>query len=761
MNWKGKWITGSALIDSDTHIPPYVFKKDYTLCGEIKTAVIYATALGCYNIYLNGEKVGNKYFAPGCTQYDKRVLFQTYDVTDVIRNAKNSKEIHICAELVDGWYTGRLGMMVKENCYGDKRAFIMELHITYQNEEEEILFTDESWFVTTDGNRRQASFFDGETYDATINEDSMSWEKASIYHGDLPQSIENTSDTFVGAHDTLKPQKIWIGKNGDTLVDFGKNIAGVVKIGPFEGKAGEKIIIRHGEIVQDNELFTGNLRTAKATLTYICKDGVQSYQPEFTYMGFQYISVTGMDVTEDNIEAIELYSKMETVGSFSCSDERINQLQKNIITSLKANFVDIPTDCPQRDERCGWTGDIAIFAPTAAFNMDVKDFLMKWLRDAYLAQNKKGVIPVIVPNNGASLKRNKQVQEWMCRTNDAVWGDSIILVPWTLYQYTADKSVLSTCYKSMKSWLYFEKKMAGVLSVGYRKYIWTLGALFGDWLAPGEDLQGFKKKAKWTSTAYFANSANIMSQVAEILGYKEDAKEFKDLYKKIRNAFQRAFIDEEGHIANGFQSAYVLAIMFHLLTEEQERIALDDLVKNIREHDNHLATGFVATDKLPFVLSDHGRVDVAYDLLFQETYPSWLYPVLCGATSIWERWDSLQPDGSVNNERVGDGNMVSFNHYAYGAIGNWLYTRVGGLEMVKPGYKEFRIAPMPGGGLTQAKVSHKCPYGEIISEWTIADGLFHLSFSVPEGTIAYVELPDGTKNKYTGGDYLLTCKNKY
>ena len=712
-------------------------------------AEVIASALGCYTISINGQKVSDRYFAPGYTQYNKRVLYNRYDVTHLL----GQEDAVIRAEVAGGWYAGRLGLALKGNRFGPKRAFLMELHLTFADGRKSIIGTNETWTVTTDNPRRFASFFDGEIYDARMNLENARWQRAKLYQGALPQRVEEDDGVPVQRHACLRPKRIWKGADGDTLIDFGRNIAGIVHLGPFAGKAGRKITIRHGEIVQNDRLYTENLRTAKATLTYICRDGEQEYLPQFTFMGFQYISVSGMEVTEDNICAWELYSAMPCIGSFECSDERINQLQRNILTSLKVNFVDIPTDCPQRDERSGWTGDIAVFAPTAAFNMDITGFMRKWLRDLTLCQRENGVVPMFVPDNGFGRHKGDGIFGLAANCDDAVWGDATILVPWAIYQSTGDVSVLENQYESMKAWLAYEERMAKKHSVGDNQYIWTAGFHFGDWLAPGEDMLANMKKAKWTSTAYFANSANLMSKIAHVLGHEEDAKRYAALYKNIRRAFQNVLVDQDGHIKNGFQSAWVLALQFGLLTKKQTQIALQDLVADICAKGNHLATGFVGTDKLPFALSDHGAVDVAYDLLMQETYPSWLYPVLCGATSIWERWDSLRPDGTVNTE----GDMVSFNHYAYGAVGNWLYTRVGGLEMTEPGYKAFRIAPMPGGGLTWAKVSHDSPYGEIIAHWEIKDHTFALNATIPEGTTAEIVLPDGSRNTYTAGEYSLHC----
>jgi alpha-L-rhamnosidase len=757
MNWTAKWITGYAKVDADSKVAPYCFKKDFSLKGEVKCASIYATALGMYGIYMNGEKITDRFLTPGYTEYFKRVQYQEYDVTKMLTQGKQI----LTAELADGWYTGRLGLVNRENMWGKKRALMVELHITYMDGSAEIISTDKSWLVSTEGPRRNASLFDGEVFDANRSIDTIHknlFKPAKVYNRSLPEKIVPDAGVPVLLHERVRPKKIWKNSDGETLIDFGRNMAGIIEIGPFEGKHGQKITVRHAEVVMGDKLYTLNLRTAQQRIEYIAREGIQVYHPEFATMGFQYVAVTGLDVTEDNITAIEIYSDMEEIGEFSCSDERLNQFQQNVKTSLKANFVDIPMDCPQRDERCGWTGDIAVFAPTAAFIMDVNRFMNKWLEDVAIVQDclGNGCVPSIVPSNAFTKHRLCNYWAWIYQWNDAVWGDAAVLVPWAVYQAYDDINVLKNQYDSMKAWVEYEHRES---LKGKKKLIWDSGILkLGDWLAPGENSSQWKAKAKWTSTAYFANSAHIVSLVAEILGKSQDAKTYQKLYEDICAAFRNEFVGTDGHITNGFQSIYVLALMFKMLTPEQEKLCIDDLVADIRMHDNHLATGFAGTDKLLFALSDFGRTDVAYDLLMQTSFPSWLYPVTCGATSTWERWDSLTPDGKVNEVDDGPKGMVSFNHYAYGAAASWMYTRMCGLQIVKPGYKEFKIAPMPGGGITWASICRKTAYGEIKSRWDIEDDIFRLTFTVPEQTKAIVVGFDGSETVYEPGAYSVEWK---
>lgn len=751
--WSGKWITGPGPIDDDGTLPPYIFNKMFQVRGEVKQAMLHASALGCYVPSINGARVTEEYFAPGYTQYDKRVLYNSYDVTAFLKQGEN----RISAEVSGGWYCGRLGLTLKRNRYGRKRAFLAELHILYCDGTGEIVASDNTWRVTTDGPRRFADFFDGEVYEAQrCDSGSWCWEQAKIYEDAIPK-LEPYNGAQVLLHDKIEPVVMKKTERERYIIDFGRNIAGVVGLWGIEGKSGQKIRIRHGEVLNsDGSLYTNNLRTAKAQIWYTCKDGVQSYKPAFTYMGFRYVEVTGIDeLQKEQIAAFDLYSDLSLTGIFHCSNEEINLLQRNILISQKANFVDIPTDCPQRDERCGWTGDIAMFLPTACFNMDTSLFMGKWLRDVELAQRDNGAVPQIVPTNGISRNSLDGMMGVLATVGSAAWGDVITFAPWTLYWVTGDVTVLERQYTSMVRWVEYERRAAEKWSVGQGRYIWSHSFQFGDWLAPGESIIDNMRKGKWIATAYFARSAWILGRTARILGKEQDARKYHELFLSVRDAFRRRFLDRKGHIRNGFQSIYVLAVYFNLLTKREKQIAVADLVEDIRAKKNHLATGFPGTPFLNFVLSDNGYADVAYELLLQKTAPGWLYPIRCGATSIWERWDALKEDGTVNDNA--DINMVSFNHYAYGAVGDWLYKRVAGLVPVSPGYKRFKIQPLTGGGLTEAEISYLCPYGRIESAWFTDGDVFNLRVTVPCNTTAEIILPDGRKHICGSGTYSFSC----
>ena len=621
--------------------------------------------------------------------------------------------------------------------------------------------------------RTRASLFDGEVYDAGKEDAEPVWEPVRLLagvnetnsvHGVEPFPEENwqcipelTADLGVPvtAHETIIP-RIVRQTEKETIFDAGRNLAGIVCIRELEASGGETLTIRHGEVLDGGEVYTGNLRTAKAELIYTCRNGKQSWAPRFTYMGFRYFTVScdrPLKIGSGTFIVRELYSDMPVIGEFACSDEMLNQLQRNIRTSQKANFVDIPTDCPQRDERCGWTGDITTFSSTAAYNMDCSRFLRRWLRDVNILQedNGKGFAPYIVPDN--SMGRKPGGVFWSDNEYnhvDAVWGDAAVVLPWNLYWSTGDRTVLQDHYEGMKSQVDYVYNFLADNEPDMR-LIFKKGLQLGDWLAPGEDIPQHGLKAQWTSTAWWAQSVKLVSRAAGILGREEDEEKYRALFEAIREAFRRRFV-RDGHIVNGFQSIWALAVCFGLLDGEETRLAADDLVKDVRERGNHLATGFVGTPYLLFALSDTGHMDTAWDLLLQDTYPSWLYPVKVGATSIWERWDSLKADGTINTA----GDMVSFNHYSYGAVGDFLYRRVCGLEALEAGYRRFRVAPQPGR-LAWAETRHVSPYGEIAVHWELKDGVFKMNVTVPEGTTAEAVLPDGTARTFEGGQYQLSC----
>ena len=754
--WKAQWICARGEIDDDGETAPYHFLREYPMAGKkVVRARMYVTALGCFAVNLNGRAVSEDYFAPGYTQYTDRVLYYTYDVTDLVRDAAR---IDVDAEVSGGWYAGRLGLSLKRNRFGKKRAFRMELHLVYEDGNREILETDADWEYTEEGPRRFADFFDGEIYDAN-REDPSSWgrQEVTLLKEKTPEILAHMGAP-VRRHQRLVPTEIPCAEEGKQLFRFDRNFAGIVALENIEAHRGQEIVIRHGELVQDGALYTGNLRTAKAELRYICRDGLQSYLPQFTYMGFQYIEVSGMKLAPEQIIAWELYSDMEQTGEFSCSDERLNHLHRNIVTSTKANFMDIPTDCPQRDERCGWTGDISVFAPTASYLFDTGRFMKKWCGDVRACQTRGGIVPVIVPDGGFGHHGYEGLYGFAHRLSDAVWGDCITMVPWAVYRADGDPAILEQNYEGMKAWLGYERRQAAKpFSHGYKKYIWSWGPHFGDWLAPGGSITDNMKKARWICTAYYANSARIVAESAQVLGKEEEAEQYGALYEQIRGAFRKAFVGPDHHIMNGFQTVYALAICFDLLGEEECRAAAADLNADVIAHGYHLTTGFAGTAYILEALSGSGYEETAWRLLMQEDCPGWLYPVRCGAASVWERWDALKEDGTINNAQIGSDNMVSFNHYAYGSVGLWMYENIGGIRMTQAGYRAIRIEPKPGGGLSRARCCHESPYGKIETSWQIAGKgdrrLLQLHVRIPCNTRAQIWIAGRQIAEVGSGDY--------
>lgn len=814
--WTARWITDGTYDFPDQVSPkPMTFRYEFSPARPIRRAWINSTALGVYELMLNNRKVGSDYFAPGLTSYEHQIQYQTYDVTEMISCDSGSNSNTLIAVVAGGWAAGSFNYKRKNKISADRQALLLELHIEYQNGTSEIIATDESWQVTEDGNYQMAEWYDGETYDATIDLNTINWKKCTITKPRGNPKLISQYGSPVRVQGKLHPVSCQRAPSGELIYDFGQNFAGVI-FAEILAKASQAVMFRHAEVLVDGELFVKSLRTAKATAICHCKDDVQQYSPRLTYMGFRYVGVSlknGGQISPDDIKlsALVLHSDIEEIGKFECSNPLVNQLQSNIRWGGKSNFVDIPTDCPQRDERQGWTGDISVFASTACYNFDMSRFFDKWLLDMRAEQSRGGGIPMVVPRAGDS---------WPVMANSC-WGDSCVLVPWAEYLARGNKSLLKKQYPTIKKFLKAAKWWAGLFSIGPNsRYIWRFPFHFGDWCAPDENVKQWLAKGKWVGTAYFANSCNITAQIAEIIGETEDAAYYRKTRDKIIRAYREVFTDGKGNLKREFQTAYVLPLHFEMTretasgsrsvtysesstevstkasteastesstkastkastgsstessvdnstgTSAETRQMAKNLVRLVREADNHLTTGFTGTPYLLFALSDHGYTDVAYDLLLQETCPSWLYEVKAGGTTIWERWDALRPDGSVNigdlagnkTEEESGGGMVSFNHYANGAVGDWLYRRIAGIEATSGGYKTFKIAPQPGGGLTSASGEIISPFGLLFSNWKIADGIFNIEIEVPVSTQCQLNMPDGSKYNLSSGKYTYKCK---
>lgn len=753
--WKAKWITNMSYEYSAKESPvPMSFQHEFSRQDKkVKRAWINASALGIYELQLNGEKVGKDYFAPGFTSYDYQIQYQTYDITE---NLKKKNEI--LAIVGGGWAAGTFNYNRKSKISADRQALLCEIHIEYVDGEKEIIGSDSSWNVTCEGPYKFADWYDGEVYDATVDWKEINWKKADITNLRHNSRILAQYGCSVQRETELFPNYMYTTPTGELIYDFGQNFAGVINA-KIIGKEGQDITFRHAEVLVDGELFIKSLRTAKATAKYICIEGEQQYSPKLTYMGFRYVGVKGIDKSQLELSAYVLHSNLDKNGEFECSNSLINQLQSNIQWGGKSNFVDIPTDCPQRDERLGWTGDIAVFARTACYNFDMSRFLGKWLMDMRSEQGKGGGLPMVIPRAGDA---------WPVMAT-ACWGDSCILVPWAEYLARGDRRVLQEHYFAMKKFLKAAKWWSGFCSfTKTERYIWKRPFQWGDWCAPEGSAPDWIKHAEWVATAYFYNSCNIVSKIANILGEEDDECYYKKLSEKISYAYRKKFTDGKGTLKEEFQTAYVLPLYFRMLSSENDEIKnmTDNLVELIRKADNHLSTGFPGTPYILFALSDNGRADVAYELLLQETCPSWLYEVKAGGTTIWERWDALRPDGTVNitelsgNEKKEDestGGMVSFNHYANGAVGDWLYRRCLGIETIEGGYKIFKVEPILGENLKWVKGKVNTPYGWIKIKWEIVNDYFTIYLHIPVSTKCNLVMPNKENYELNSGEYTYSC----
>lgn len=749
--WEAEWISDATYQFTEKAVSPkpMTFRKIINVSKPIASAKIYATAIGIYELMMNGRKVGNQFFAPGFTSYERFLQYQTYDVTEMLK-AENV----LTAVVGGGWAVGAFVFTRKNRVSGDRQALLLELSITYEDGTSEVIKTDESWEVSEEGNYQLSDIYDGETYDATIDLNEINWRKVAIENIRIHPEIQADYGAPVRARETLQP--ISFKKVANELIyDFGQNFAGVVSL-KINGKKNQRIIVKHAEILNpDGTLNTVFLRTAKACATYICRDGEQTYAPKMTYMGFRYISITGIEEMDIDVSAIALYSDMDILGEFTCSNEQINRLQQNILWSSKSNFMDIPTDCPQRDERMGWTGDIAVFSPTACYNFDMSRFLEKWLKDVRAEQLPTGGIPNTVPVQGYGFPAT------MPTMAIDFWGDACVMVPWAEYQARGDKRILEQCYTMMKKYVNACKFWAGLFSVGKKRYIWNTPSMlhFGDWVAPDvSQMSQWQKRSKWTATASLCNTSGMLAKIATILGKKEDAEEYQNLSEHVADAYKSVFTDGNGKLKEEFQTAYVLPLYFHMFQGKERENAVKNLVALVQKSNYCIGTGFPGTPYILFALADNGYADVAYKMLLNQNCPSWLYEVRMGATTIWERWDGLDENGVCPIGDDGTDMMISYNHYASGAVGDFLYRRIAGIEMLEPGYRRFKVAPVLGGNLTHAKARTFTPYGWVGSEWNIQENTFTIQVEVPIDAICELNLPDGSSCELRHGFHSITRK---
>ncbi len=734
-NWQAEWISPDWDEDLNRPQPAPLLRRSFSAAGDPVAARLYATSLGLYELRLNGRRVGDAVLTPGWTSYDHRLQYQTYDVTGLVRAGHNV----VGAMLGDGWYRGYLGNTGCRNLYGDRLALLVQLQLTYADGRVEMIGSDGQWRATC-GPILMSDIYMGETYDA--RQEKPFWDEAGYDDSDWQRVrlLDHSKEIIVAQvgplirrQEVIRPVRILRSPKGETILDFGQNMVGWVQM-RVRGPRGTTITLRHAEVLdQQGNLYTENLRSADQITRYTLKglaEADEIFEPHFTFQGFRYMAVEGFpgQPAVDNFTGIVLHSDMPPTGTFECSNPLINRLQHNIVWGQKGNFVDVPTDCPQRDERLGWTGDTQVFIRTACFNMNVAAFFTRWLRDLSADQRPDGSVAFVVPDALTKMGSTHA-------SGAAAWGDAAVVCPWTIYRCYGDTRLLEEQYESMAGWVDFIRSRTG------DGYIWRNDYQFGDWL----DYRGHddRRPAPVTNneliaTAFFAYSTDLLANVARVLGKTKETERYADLANKVKAAFNDEFVTPTGRVGPNTQTAYVLALHFDLLPLSIRPLAVERLVEEIRQGQYHLTTGFAGTPYLCHVLSRYGYTDVAYELLNQESYPSWLYPVTQGATTIWERWDGIKPDGSFQ-----DPAMNSFNHYAYGAIGEWLYRVVAGIELDPdvPGYKRFLIQPQPGGQLTYASATFDSMYGRIESKWRIeADG-FQLAVAIPANTEAVIHLP--------------------
>jgi alpha-L-rhamnosidase len=713
--------------------PAPVLSSTITIAGEVSSARLYATAHGVYVARLNDSQVGDSVLAPGWTSYPHRLRYQTYDVTDLVRSGDNALDV----VLGDGWHRGHLGFKGERALYGDRLSLLAQLEITTTDGRRHVLATNGSWTA------RQSEILTNDLYDGQRTDlrrrrfgPQPAGTAVEEIQADLTRLVAPDGPP-VRITEVLPAQRVWTAPSGRTLVDFGQNVVGWVRLRVSDFVAGHEVVVRHAEVLENDELGIRPLRAARATDSYLLAGGQEILEPSLTFHGFRYAEVTGVpDLRREDVEAVVVGSDLRRTGWFTSSHELLDRFHENVVWSMRGNFLDVPTDCPQRDERLGWTGDIQVFAPTASFLFDTAGFLGSWLADLRAEQEPDGSVPFVVPD---VLRDHSPAA--------AAWGDAATIVPWVLYERSGDKDILARQLPSMRRWVDKVSELAGP------DRLWSGGFQFGDWLdpcAPPDRPGEAKADPDVVATAYFARSAETVARSARVLQQLDVAERYAALTEEIRTAFADAYVRPGGRVQSDAQTVYALAIMWDLLPgNEQRDQAGRRLADLVRESGYRISTGFVGTPLVADALTTTGHVDVAYRLLLQTECPSWLYPVTMDATTIWERWDSMLPDGSIN-----PGEMTSFNHYALGAVADWLHRCVAGFAPGAPGYREIVVRPLVSTALTSASARHLTPYGEASVAWEVDGDQFHLAVRVPVGATAHVYLPGRETAELVGhGDH--------
>ena len=744
-HWKASWITPDLPEDSTHSNASPLLRTGFVLDGAIASARAYVTSLGLYEMEINGGRVGDQVLAPGWTSYDKRLQYQAYDVTALLRRGQNAVGVTVG----DGWYRGRLAWGTRRNTYGSRVALLAQIVVRYADGREQVIGTGDGWKSST-GPILESDIYNGERYDARL--EKAGWSTAAYddsgWHA--AKAVDHPKDMLIAPAgppirriEELTPVAILHTPSGETVFDLGQNMVGWVRL-RVRGPAGTSVRLQHAEVLdKQGNFYTANLRSAKQMETYTLKGGAEeSYEPHFTFHGFRYVKVEGFPGTPTtaSITGIVVHSDMPRTGSFETSDAMLNQLYHNIVWGQKGNFVGVPTDCPQRDERLGWTGDAQVFSRTAAFNYDVNGFFANWLGDFTADQRPTGSIPDVLPD---VLTRAQPKA-----TSSAGWGDAAVIIPWTMYLAYGDVRLLERQYPTMRRYVEYQHGVAG------ERLLWNSGWHYGDWLAFAtnrSDYPGATTDKDLIATAFFAHSTDFLARSAQVLGKTDDARTYRVLFDSIKTAWNREYVTASGRMSSNTQTAYALGLQFHLLPDARRSDAGTRLAANVREF-GHLTTGFLGTPYITDALTETGHLAESYRLLLNRKYPSWLYPITQGATTIWERWDGQKPDSSFQ-----DTGMNSFNHYAYGAIGDWMVRVVAGLDLdeAAPGYKHLVIHPQPGGALTSARAELMTQYGSAASGWKVAGGRLELAVRVPANTRATVRLPGATLSQVLEGTHAV------
>ena len=708
--FKAQMITGD-FPEEETACP--VFGKTFVLDKKVKKARLYATAHGVYEVTLNGQTVGDCRMAPGWTSYHNRLQYQIYDVTEMLA-ADNKIEITVG----NGWYKGILGFYCQPNQYGTQVGAFAEIHVEYEDGSKEVIATDETWSVKT-GEIRYSEIYMGETIDTDVPE----IEEGKVVVKEFDKAVLTAQENEpVRITERISGKELITTPKGERLVDFGQIITGVVEV-RVKGEKGQKIVIRHAEVLdKDGNFYPETLRQAKSIDTFICNGEEQIFRPHFTFHGFRYICVEGLEeFTADQFVACVTHSDMEKTGDFNCSNQKINQLQSNITWSQRDNFLDIPTDCPQRDERLGWTGDAQVFSWTATFNRNTALFYTKWMRDVAAESSLEKGVPHVVP-------------DILGQYSASAWSDVAVIVPWVVYQIYGDKGILEENWKCMHEWVDYIKNNCG------ENGLWQTGFQYGDWLALDKEESADRTGATdkyMIANAYYLYVTELVKETAEVIGKADEAAQYTELYETTLDAFQREYYTETGRIVSETQTGAILSLYFNLAREKDRKRILNTLLTNIANHKNHLATGFVGTPYICHTLSENGEHEMAATLFMKEDYPSWLYAVNMGATTIWERWNSIKPDGTFD-----ESGMNSLNHYAYGSVGDWMYRKVAGLSQLEPGYKKFQVKPMFVKGIEEWGTEFESVYGKIVAKTSCKNGKIHVHVEVPANTTAVIILPE-------------------